>query len=62
MKNQSLYSAAVEALTSRGCPTDLAKKAATVVANDDPVKPNLGRTQSDQEVIQEALPYLQQQQ
>lgn len=59
MKNQGLYNATVQALTDRGCPEDLAKKAATVVANDDSSKPNLGRTQEDQKVIQETLPYLQ---
>ncbi|MBC1238647.1 MULTISPECIES: hypothetical protein [Nostoc] len=59
MKNQGLYNATVQALTDRGCPKDLAESAATVVANDDSSKPNLGRTQQDQKVIQETLPYLQ---
>ncbi|MBD2451862.1 hypothetical protein H6G76_33030 [Nostoc sp. FACHB-152] len=58
MKNQGLYDATIQALTDRGCPEDLAKSAATVVANDDSSKPDLGRTGEDQKVIQEALPYL----
>ena len=61
VQNQGLHDATVQALTDRGCPTDLAKSAATVVANDDATKPDLGRTKEDQKVIQEALPYLQNQ-
>ncbi|RCJ37977.1 hypothetical protein A6770_39895 [Nostoc minutum NIES-26] len=61
MKNDNLFFAALSALTSRGCPTALAASAAAVVANDDPAKPDLGRTQRDQWVISEALPYLQNQ-
>ncbi|MBD2458354.1 hypothetical protein H6G80_30340 [Nostoc sp. FACHB-87] len=59
MRNQGLHDATVQALTDRGCPTDLANSAAKIVANDDATKPDLGRTQQDQEVIKSALPYLQ---
>lgn len=59
MKNQGLHDATVQALTNKGCPTDLAESAAKIVANDDATKPDLGRTQQDQEVIKSALPYLQ---
>ncbi len=59
MKNDNLFFAARKALTERGCPTALAASAAAVVANDDPTLPNLGRSQRDQWVIQETLPYLQ---
>jgi hypothetical protein len=61
VKNQSLYDATVTALTERGCPKDLAIDAAAVVAKDDPVKPDLGRTPVDQEIIKKSLPYLQNQ-
>jgi hypothetical protein len=59
VKNQGLYSAALTELTQRGCPEELAESAATVVANDDATKTDLGRTGKDQKVIQETLPYLQ---
>ncbi|MCC5640987.1 hypothetical protein LC593_35200 [Nostoc sp. CHAB 5844] len=58
-RNQRLYTATVQALTDRGCPEDLANQAASVVANDDSGKPNLGRTEADQAVVKQALPYLQ---
>ncbi|WP_066376125.1 hypothetical protein [Anabaena sp. CA = ATCC 33047] len=59
MRNDNLFFAAFSELIERGCPTDLAGEAATVVANDDPTKHDLGRTPQDQSVIQQALPYLQ---
>ncbi|MCC5639817.1 hypothetical protein LC593_29125 [Nostoc sp. CHAB 5844] len=59
MQNQGLYDATVQALTERGCPEELANQAATVVSNDDSNKPNLGRTETDQAVVKQALPYLQ---
>ncbi|MEH1790608.1 MAG: hypothetical protein V7L23_34865 [Nostoc sp.] len=39
--------------------SELAQSAASIVANDDPSKPDLGRTTEDQQIIQETLPYLQ---
>jgi hypothetical protein len=59
MNNENLFIAALNALTNNGCPTDLAQRAAEIVANDDPFLPDLGRTQQQQLLIQEALPYLQ---
>jgi len=59
VQNQGLHDATVQALTDKGCPEELAKQAAKVVANDDATKPDLGRTREDQEVIKSALPYLQ---
>lgn len=59
MKNDNLFFAALSALTERGCPTALAAGAAVVIANDDPTKPDLGRGEREQWVIQETLPYLQ---
>ncbi|WP_066423320.1 hypothetical protein [Anabaena sp. 4-3] len=59
MRNDNLFFAAFGELIERGCPAELAGEAATVVANDDPTLPNLGRTPQDQSVIQQALPYLQ---
>lgn len=38
--NQVLYEAILETLLEKGCPQDLAKKAAAIVATDDIRKPN----------------------
>jgi len=59
MSNENLFTAALNALTNSGCPTELAQLAASIVANDDPSLPNLGRTPLQQQIIQETLPYLQ---
>jgi hypothetical protein len=59
MKNSNLFTAALNALTQKGCPSDLAQEAAFIVANDDPYEPDLGRTPEQQQIIREALPYLQ---
>jgi hypothetical protein len=59
MNNENLFTAALNALTLHGCPTELAQSAAEIVANDDPYQPNLGRTPEQQQIIQETLPYLQ---
>jgi len=56
--NQSLYDASVRALTDNGVPEDLAEKASQVVASDDPTKPDLGRTETDQQTINETMNYL----
>jgi hypothetical protein len=56
--NQQLYQASVEALTAHGVPQDVADKASAVVAKDDPEKPNLGRTEQDQQAVKEAMIYL----
>jgi hypothetical protein len=59
MSNENLFTAAINALTNSGCPTELAQLAAQIVANDDPLQPDLGRTPQEQQIIQEVLPYLQ---
>ena len=53
--NQSLYDASVKALTDNGVPSELAEKASQVVASDDGTKENLGRSESDQQPINEAM-------
>ena len=40
MMNQSLYQLTLEMLLQKGCPQDLAKKAAVIVATDDIRQPN----------------------
>ncbi len=59
MNNENLFTAALNALTNNGCPVELAQEAASIVANDDPYQPDLGRTLEQQQIIREALPYLQ---
>lgn len=57
--SDNIFFAALNALTNNGYAPELAHSAASIVANDDPSKPNLGRTPEDQQIIQETLPYLQ---
>lgn len=57
--SDNIFSVALNALTNNGCPEGLAQSAAFIVANDDPFQPDLGRTPEQQQIIQEALPYLQ---
>ncbi len=59
MSNENLFTAAINALTNNGCPTELAQLAAEIVANDDPFLADLGRTPEQKQIIQETLPYLQ---
>ncbi|MBD2298958.1 hypothetical protein H6G80_03890 [Nostoc sp. FACHB-87] len=59
MNNENLFTAALNALTNNGCPIKLAQEAAQIVANDDPFQADLGRTSEQQQIIREALPYLQ---
>ena len=56
--NQNLYDASVKALTDNGVPSELAEKASQVVASDDPTKSDLGRSDSDQQTINETMNYL----
>lgn len=56
---QNLYDATLKACKERGVPNDLAEKAATIIATDEALAPNLGRTDKDQEIIRQVLPYLQ---
>jgi hypothetical protein len=59
--SDNIFFTALNALTLNGCPSELPQSAASIVANDDPSKPDLGRTTEDQQIIQETLPYLQNQ-
>lgn len=53
--NNNLYQASLKALTEAGVNEDVAAAASQVVANDNPELPNLGRTEHDQQVIDEAM-------
>jgi hypothetical protein len=59
MKNPQLYEASLEVLTTAGCPQDLAQKVSEIVANDGSNEPNLGRTQEEQNTVNAAVRYLQ---
>lgn len=56
--NNELYQASLEALSNHGCPQDIAEKASVIVASDNPELPNWGRTTEDQEIINQAVTYL----
>ena len=58
MFNQELYQASLKALTDNGVPIEIAVPASSVVARDDGSKPDFGRTPQDQEVVKEAVTYL----
>ncbi len=53
--NENLYQASLKALTEAGVPEDVAAKASLVVAKDDPLQVNLGRTAQDQQAVNEAM-------
>jgi hypothetical protein len=57
--DSNLYAATLKACDERGVPEELAEIAATIIATDQALEPNLGRTDSDQEIIRQVLPYLQ---
>jgi hypothetical protein len=57
--NKDLYNASFKALSENGVPLELAEKASGIIAKDNPHEPHLGRSQSDQELINNILPYLQ---
>ncbi len=57
--NQNLYSSCRKACEERGVPEDLTEKASMIIASDEAGKPDLGRTDQDQAVIKQVLPYLQ---
>ena len=48
-----------ETLENAGVPADIASKVAEIVNRDDPNKPNLGRSNEDQELINSSIKYLQ---
>lgn len=45
-------------LVDNGVPEELAIKASQVVASDDATKPDLGRSDADQQTINETMNYL----
>lgn len=55
----NLYGATLRACEQCSVPNDLAEKAAFIIATDEALAPNLGRTNEDQEIIKQVLPYLQ---
>ncbi len=56
--NEPLKQAAEKALKDAGVPTNLANQCAEIVAKDDPSKPNLGRTESDQHLINSSMEWM----
>ena len=56
--NQKLYDASMQFFTESGVPISAAERASKVVANDDPNKPDLGRTTQDQKHITDAMTWM----
>jgi hypothetical protein len=56
--DQDLYNASMKFLTESGVPVSAAERASKVVANDDPYKPNLGRTEQDKKDINDAMTWM----
>lgn len=52
--DQKQYEAFYKSLAENGVPLNLAKKAAQILASDDPDKPDLGRSPEDREIIKSA--------
>lgn len=52
--NQKQYEDFYQIQIEGGVPVELAKKAAQIIASDDPYKPNLGRSPEEQEIINSA--------
>jgi hypothetical protein len=55
MTQQKIY---CETLLAHGLPTDLANCASEILAKDDASKPNLGRTEEEKKVINQAWLHL----
>ncbi len=56
--NPELQNAYESALTKAGVPVTLAAQCAEIVAKDDPKKPNLGRTEDDQHLIDSSMTWM----
>ncbi len=56
--NDSLKQAAEKGLIDAGVPANLAAQCADIVAKDDPTKENLGRTESDQHLINSSMTWM----
>ena len=59
MSNPELRQAYESALTNAGVPTNLASQCASVLVRDDPEKPNLGRTEEDQHLINSSMKWME---
>jgi hypothetical protein len=57
-RQQELHAIYRETLIQNGVPEKLAESASLVVSNDDPTKPNLGRTPEEQSIVREAVQHL----
>ena len=57
--NQGLHDSFLQSLKDSGVPENIAEQAAAVVASDDALLPDLGRTPEDQLIVNEALNYYQ---
>lgn len=53
--NQEQYEAYVQQMTDKGIPVTTAKEASFVIANDVSGKANLGRTESEQRKVDDAM-------
>lgn len=53
-----LSSSYQQALESAGVPQNLATQCAEIVAKDDPSKPNSGRTEADQHLINSSMEWM----
>jgi hypothetical protein len=56
--NNPLKLTAEKGLIDAGVPVNLATQCADIVAKDDPSKPNLGRTQEEQHLINSSLQWM----
>ena len=56
--NDSLKQAAEKGLIDAGVPINLASQCAEIVAKDDPIKENLGRTQEEQHLINSSMQWM----
>ena len=57
--NRAFNESAWTVFLNSGCPPTLAYQAAQVIGRDNPCADNLGRTEKDQEIIRQVLPYIQ---
>lgn len=55
MRNRKIYDVAINHFLENNVPPSTAQKAAEVVANDDPSKPNFDRTEEDTRVVKDAV-------
>ena len=58
MPSPELHQAYQIALEGAGVPTNLASLCAEIVAEDDPSKPDLGRTKEDQHLITSSMEWM----